>query len=124
MVGIHLHLIQFWPLNLESIENMIMHQNICLYTFAQCWRTKLRKTKSQRYSYIGSACAKSLRNRRTKVHQDHSKTYQELITGMLNSLLYAGGDAEGSDYKTSRNLNKQINIVTMFVSRIILKLLN
>ena len=124
MVGVHLHLIQFWPLNLESIENMVMHQNICLYTFTQCWRTKLRKTKSQRYSYIGSACAKSLRNRRMKVHQDHSKTYQELITGMLNSLLYAGGDAEGSNYKISRNLDKQINIVSMFVSRIILKLFN
>ena len=51
-----------------------------------------------------------------KVHQDHSKTYQELITGMLNSLLYAGGDAEGSDYKTSRNLDKQINIVTMLIN--------
>ena len=124
MVGFHLHLMQFWPLNLKLIENMAMQQNICLYTFAQCWKTKLRKTKSQRYSYIGSACAKSLRNRRMKVHQDHSKTYQELITGMLNSLLYAGGDAEGSDYKTSRNLDKQTNIVTMFVSRIILKLLN
>ena len=124
MVGVHLHLIQFWPLNLESIENMVMQQNICLYTFAQCWKTKLRKTKSQRYSHIGSTCAKSLRNIRMKVHQDYSKTYEELITGMLNSPLYAGGDAEGSNHKISRNLDKQINIVTMFVSRIILKLLN
>ena len=75
-------------------------------------------------SYIGSACAKSLRNRRMKVHQDYSKTYEELIIGMLNSPLYAGGDAEESNYKISRNLDKQINIVTMFVSRIILKLVN
>ena len=59
-----------------------------------------------------------------KVHQDYSKTYEELITGILNSPLYAGGDAEESNYKISRNLDKQINIVTMFVSRIILKLVN
>ena len=40
------------PLNLESIENTAIQQNICLYTFAQCWKTKLRKTKLQSYLYI------------------------------------------------------------------------
>ena len=59
----------------------------------------------------------------TKVHQDYSKTYEELIKVTLNSLLNARGDAERSDYKTNRNINKWINIVAMFVSRIILKLL-
>ena len=52
------------------------------------------------------------------------KNLQKLITGTLTSLLYARGDAERSDYKTNRNIDKQINIVTMSVSRIILKLLN
>ena len=40
------------PLNLESIENTAIQQNICLYTFAQCWKTKLRKKKLQSYLYI------------------------------------------------------------------------
>ena len=115
MVGFHLHLIQFWPLNLKSIENMAIQQNICLYTFAQCWKTKLRRTKLQRYLHIGIACAKGLRNKRTKVYQGYSKTYKELITGMLNSLLYVRGDAEKSGCKTDRNINKQINIVTIFI---------
>ena len=45
---------------------------------------------------------------------------------MLNPFLYARGDAERSDYKTNRNTNKRINIVTVFVSRIIeiIKLIN
>ena len=42
---------------------------------------------------------------------------------MLNSLLYVRGDAERSGYKTDWNINKQMNIVTIFVSKIILKLL-
>ena len=48
------------------------------------------------------------------------------MKGTLNWLLYALGDAERSDYKNSRNINKQINIITMFVSRIIeiIKLIN
>lgn len=104
MVGFHLHLIQFWPLNLKSIENMAIQQNICLYTFAQCWKTKLRRTKLQRYLHIGLACAKGLRNKRTKVYQGYSKTYKELITGTLNSLLYVCGDLGRSDYKTNRNI--------------------
>ena len=33
------------------------------------------------------------------------------------------GDAERSDYKTNRNTDKQINIVTVYVSRNFLKLL-
>ena len=104
MVGFHLHLIQFWPLNLKSMENMAIQQNICLYTFAQCWKTKLSRTKLQRYLHIGLACAKGLRNKRTKVYQGYSKTYKELITGTLNSLLYVCGDLERSDYKTNRNI--------------------
>ena len=122
---IHLHLIQFWPLNLESIDNTAkQQQNICLYTFAQCWKTKLRKTKWLRYTCIGPACAKGSRNEKTKVHKYYSKTYEELITETLNSLFYSRGDAERSDYKTSRNIDRQTNIVTLFVSRTILKLLN
>ena len=44
----------------------------------------------------------------------------------LNSLLYARGDAERSDYKNNKNINKQINIVSIFVPRIIeiIKLIN
>ena len=64
MVGFHLHLIQFWPLNLKSIENMAIQQNICLYTFAQCWKTKLRRTKLQRYLHIGLACAKGFKKQK------------------------------------------------------------
>ena len=41
------------------------------------------------------------------------------MKGTLNSLLYARGDAERSDYKNNRNINEQINIVTMIVSGII-----
>ena len=44
VVGIHLHLIQFWLLNLESIENTAIQQNTCLHTFAQHRKTRLRKT--------------------------------------------------------------------------------
>ena len=143
MVGFHLHLIQFWPLNLKSIENMAIQQNICLYTFAQCWKTKLRRTKLQRYLHIGLTRAKGLRNKRTKVYQGYSKTYKELITGTLNSLLYVRGDLERSDYKpnrnmytntyiyifiylfhNNRNIDQQIDNATMLVSRIILLLLN
>ena len=51
------------------------------------------KTQLQRYLHVGPACANGLRNEKTKVHQDYSKTYEELITGTLNSLLYARGDA-------------------------------
>ena len=29
-----------WHLKLESIENTAIQQIICLYTFAQCWKTK------------------------------------------------------------------------------------
>ena len=76
MVGFHLHPLQFWPLNLKSIENTAIQQNICLLTFALRWKTKLRKTKLQRHLHIGPACAKDLRNERTKVHQQHSKTYK------------------------------------------------
>ena len=49
------------------------------------------------------------------------------MVGTLKSLLYARGDAERSDYqKKKRNKNKRINIVTMFISRIIeiIKLIN
>ena len=58
---------------------------------------------------------KGLGNEKTKVHEDYSKLTKidELITGTLNSLLYARGDAERSDYKTNRNINNQINIVTI-----------
>ena len=80
------------------------------------------KTQLQRYLHVGPACANGLRNEKTKVHQDYSKTYEELITGTLNSLLYARGDAEMSDYKTNRNIKQTNGIVSMFVSRIILKL--
>ena len=45
----------------------------------------------------------------------YPKTYKELITGMLNSLLYVRGDAEKSGCKTDRNINKQMNIVTIFI---------
>ena len=107
MVGVHLHLKRFWPLNFDSTENTSIQQNICLYTFAQCWKTKLRKTKLQSYSHIGPTCAKGLRNEKTKVHQECSKTYEELIMGTLNSLLDARGDAERFDYKTDRNINKR-----------------
>ena len=34
------------------------------------------------------------------------------------------GDTERSDYKTNRNVDKQINIVAMLISRIFLKLVN
>jgi len=54
-------------------------------TFAQYWKTKLRKTKLQRYSHIGPACTKGLENERTKVYQDYSHTYEELFIGTLNS---------------------------------------
>ena len=48
------------------------------------------------------------------------------MVGTLNWLLYARGDAERSDYQKNRNKNKRINIVTMFISRIIeiIKLIN
>ena len=34
-----------WHLKLESMENTAIQQIICLYTFAQCWKTKPRQTK-------------------------------------------------------------------------------
>ena len=34
-----------WHLKLESIENTAIQQIVCLYTFAQCWKTKSRQTK-------------------------------------------------------------------------------
>ena len=45
---------------------------------------------------------------------------------MLNSLLYVRGDAEKSGCKTDRNINKQINIVTIFIQdhSEIIKLIN
>ena len=48
------------------------------------------------------------------------------MVGTLNWLLYARGDAERSDYQKKKNKNKRINIVTMFISRIIeiIKLIN
>lgn len=57
MVGVHLRLIQFWLLNLKSIENTAMQGNICLSAFPQNWKTRLRKTKLQRYSLVGLARA-------------------------------------------------------------------
>ena len=49
-----------------------MQQIICLYTFAQYWKTKPRQTKLPRNPPIGPA----LKNETTKVHQDYSKIYE------------------------------------------------
>ena len=61
-----------WHLKLESIENTAIQQIICLYTFAQCWKTKPRQTKLLRNPPIGPA----LKNEMTKVYQDYSKIYE------------------------------------------------
>ena len=61
-----------WHLKLESVENTAIQQIVCLYTFAQCWKTKPRQTKLLRNPPIGPA----LKNGMTKVHQDYSKIYE------------------------------------------------
>ena len=61
-----------WHLKLESIENTAIQQIFCLYTFAQCWKTKSRQTKLLRNPHIGPA----LKNGMTKGHQDYSKIYE------------------------------------------------
>ena len=73
MVGVHLHLIQVWPLGLESIENTAKQQNICFLYFRLMLETKLKKLNLRKQGlqtslHIGPACAKSLRNEKTKVH--------------------------------------------------------
>ena len=74
---------------------------------------------------ISPTCAKGLQ-RKDESSLKLVKTCEELIIGTLNSLLYARGDAERSDYKNNKNINKQINIVSIFVPRIIeiIKLIN
>ena len=106
MVGVHLHLIQFWLSNIESIENTAIQQNICSYTFAQCWETKLEK-QSYKGTYTSVPLVPKVKETSpTKVHQDFSNTHEELMTGTLNSLLYVRGDAERSDYKNNRNIKQ------------------
>ena len=56
----------------RSLENTAIQQIVCLYTFAQCWKTKPRQTKLLRNPPIGPA----LKNGMTKVHQDYSKIYE------------------------------------------------
>ena len=43
MVGVHLHLVQFWLLNLKSIANTTIQRNICSYIIAQHWKGRLEK---------------------------------------------------------------------------------
>lgn len=56
MVGVHLHLKQFWLLNLESIKNTVIQRNILS---PSAGKTKPRK----RYSHIGPTCAKGLKRK-------------------------------------------------------------
>ena len=53
MVGVHLLLVRFWPLNLKSIVNTGIQWNICLYIIAQHSKGRPEKTKLQKYSHIG-----------------------------------------------------------------------
>ena len=75
---------------------------------------------------IGPAKPKGLQRKDESSPKLLKKTCEELIIGTLNSLLHARGDAERFDYKNNKNITKQINIVSIFVSRIIeiIKLIN
>ena len=58
MVGVHLLLLQFWPLNLKSIVNTGIQWNICSYIIAQHSKGRPEKTRLQKYSHIGPTRAK------------------------------------------------------------------
>ena len=61
--------------NLKSIANTAIQRNICSYIITQHWKGRLEKTKLQKYSHIGPACAKGWENEKER---KFAKTTQNL----------------------------------------------
>ena len=64
-----------WPLDIKSIANTAIQRNICSYINVQHWKGGLEKTKLQKYSRIGPACAKGWENEKER---KFAKTTQNL----------------------------------------------
>ena len=75
MVGVHLLLVQFWPLNLKSIMNTGIQWNICSYIIAQHSKGSPEKTKLQKYSHI---CPTRAKDRENEKERKFVKTTQNL----------------------------------------------